>query len=105
MTRGAGNKSDKDEGSDGISAKSLKDGSGSALNTQGIPILAHNRGTSYGSCDEDAPEDSTQNWNQRRHLVKHQIGSDVFDFGDSPLMWPGPLSERLVKKRPSKVSS
>lgn len=63
------------------------------------PILANRRVASYGSCEETVSDDPPRTKSNRVGL-RHQIGSEVFDFGDSSI-WPGPVGSK-PPKRPSK---
>lgn len=104
MTRDRGNKSNQNEYEDSL-VKGPRAGRESALSNQGMPILAHNRRTSYGSCDDNTREVSAKKQDSRHQPRRHQIGSDVLDFGESALMWLGSLRQRLLKKKPNKISS
>ncbi|KAK5955513.1 hypothetical protein OHC33_003153 [Knufia fluminis] len=91
MTRDAGNRANGDA--------PTRAGRGTALNERGTPILPNTRMPSYGSCDEDKAGSVAKDEPGRGHPLRHQIGSDVLDFGDSPLIWPGPLTRRLLDKK------
>lgn len=105
MTQNRGDKSKQDEYEENL-VKSPRPGVGSAQISQGMPILAHNRGTSYGSCDNsDTREVSAKKQDGRHHPSKHRINSDILDFGEHALLWLGSFSQRLLKKKPSKISS
>lgn len=70
------------------------------------PILGHGRTPSYGSCnDEPQTGAPTQKHIGQAQMFRYQIGSKVFDFGESPLFWPGPLKNRLHKIPSKKVFS
>jgi len=104
MTRGQGNKSNSSEYGNSL-VKGPRAERKSASNNQGTPILTLNRGTSYGSCDDNTHEVSAKQQDGRHHPRRHQIGSDLLDFGESALMWLASLCQRLLKKRANKTSS
>lgn len=105
MTQNRGDKSKQDEHEEDL-VKSPSPAVGSAQISQGMPILAHNRGASYGSCDNsDTREVCAKKQDDPHHPSKHPIDSDVLDFGEHALMWLGSLSQRLLKKKPNKISS
>lgn len=62
------------------------------------PANEHGRTPSYGSCDGAADSEApARRYNGRPQMFRYQIGSEVFDFGESPVVWPGPLRNRLYK--------
>lgn len=71
----------------------------SLIDRSAIPILSADRGRqqSYGSC-ENAQADASQNTPQANRNKRHQIGSEVLDFGEPPAIWQGTTTQRLSKK-------
>lgn len=99
MTRAPNNESDKDQGG---SVQAPQGRRSNAEDGQDTPILSHTSAASYGSCDEaDRESLSKKDPGGSHHPPRHQIGSDVLDFGESSIMWPGPPNHTLPK-RPSK---
>lgn len=60
------------------------------------PITGYERTTSYGSFDGQA-EALARKSNGHHQMSRYQIGSEVFDFGESPGVWPGPWKNRFHK--------
>lgn len=73
----------------------------STLDSSGMPVLPPVRINSYGSCEEQVQGTKPKPKSRKPHFFRHQIGSDVLDFGESPLFLSDPTSCRLMKK-PSK---
>ena len=103
MTRGANNKSDQDKDEEDASNITMTR-KPSIIDNQGMPILAHSRTASYGSCGNVTPVVSAPSKNDHGHSRRHQISSDVLDFAESALMWPGQLGQ-TSESNPNKISS
>lgn len=99
MMHGAGRRWDKDESTP---RATLDGSSASAADKSKVPILPHARQASYGSCDGANDRAAGQaHTAPAGHPVRHQIGSEVLDFGEWPAQWPGLANHKPVKK-PSK---
>lgn len=81
----------------------------SLVDTLGVkrPILdsAKSRQHSYGSCDEAPIGHLTQDGTPLVHKKRHQIGSEVLDFGESPAAWPNAINQRIAKRTSQRAAS
>lgn len=88
------NSSTVDQNTDGSDKKreSLIDGAG-------FPVLGphRTRQPSYGSCETDRCQNVEQKELHPGPEHRHKIGSEVLDFGESPAIWPGMITQRLSK--------
>lgn len=79
----------------------------SLVDTSGVPIFnsAKGRQHSYGSCDEAPDEHIARDDTSVVHKKRHQIGSEVLDFGESPAAWPNAITQRISKRTSQRAVS
>ena len=61
-------------------------------------ILGRSRTPSYGSCDDRTEVGQVPKGKVRGKVSRYQIGSEVLDFGESPVVWPSQTPGKLQHK-------
>lgn len=80
---------------------------GYLIDSSGVPILSlsKSRQHSYGSCEEAPLGRFTESEAPVIHKKRHQIGSEVLDFGESPAAWTNAITQRASKRTSHRAAS